>query len=222
MRGLAKQFVELLATVLVLPAALGCRFGCRVLGDDRGFAGWSQLMSLLPGLSGQFLRRAFYRMVLDGCGSGAAITFGSTISHRSASIGRDVYVGANCTIGDVTIEDDVLIASHVSIMNGSEQHGTARLDLPIREQPGRFLPVTIGRDSWIGERTVIAADVGAHCIIGAGSVVTKPIPAFAIAVGVPAKVVRFRDETEMASDVNETDGVADGYGDSSRCLETVC
>lgn len=199
MRGLAKQLIEVLATLLVLPAVLACRLGCWRLGDDRGFAGWSQLMSLLPGLSGQFLRRAFYRRVLDRCGTGTAITFGSTISHRSASIGRDVYIGSNCTIGDVTIEDDVLIASHVSIMNGSEQHGTDRLDVPIREQAGRFLPVTIGRDSWIGERAVIAADVGPHCIIGAGSVVTKPIPAFAIAIGVPAKVVRFRDETEMVA-----------------------
>ncbi|TXT17327.1 MAG: O-acetyltransferase, partial [Planctomycetota bacterium] len=79
-----------------------------------------------------------------------------------------------------------------SVMNGSQQHGIGRLDVPIREQPGVFVPVRIGRDSWIGERAIIAADVGQHCVIGAGSVVTKPIPDFAVAVGVPAKVLRFR------------------------------
>ena len=41
-----------------------------------------------------------------------------------------------------------------------------------------------------GERAIIAADIGQHCVIGAGSVVTKPIPDYAIAVGVPAKVIR--------------------------------
>ena len=84
-------------------------------------------------------------------------------------------------------------------MNGSQQHGIERLDIPIREQPGVFLPVRIGRDSWIGERAIIAANVGQHCIIGAGSVVTKPIPDFAIAVGVPARVIRYRKESPEAT-----------------------
>ncbi|MDA1017371.1 MAG: acyltransferase [Planctomycetota bacterium] len=193
MRKTVKSLIEFIAMVLVLPAVVACRLGCCAFGPDRGFAAWSQLMSLFPGLSGQFLRRAFYRLVLPKCGEGTAITFGTTLSHRTAKIGRNVYLGANCSIGDATIEDDVLIASHVSVMNGSEQHGTARLDIPIREQPGCFRPVTIGEDSWIGERAIIAANVGRHCIIGAGAVVTQPIPDFGIAVGIPAKVVRFRE-----------------------------
>jgi acetyltransferase-like isoleucine patch superfamily enzyme len=87
--------------------------------------------------------------------------------------------------------DDVLIGSHVSIMNGPAQHGIGRLDVPIREQPGVWSRVTIGRDSWIGDRTIVLADVGRHRVIGAGSVVTKPIPDYAIAVGSPARVIRF-------------------------------
>ncbi|MCH8192920.1 MAG: acyltransferase [Planctomycetes bacterium] len=96
----------------------------------------------------------------------------------------------------MTLEDDVLIASHVSITNGCEQHSIERLDVPVREQPGRWPHVTIGRDSWIGERSVIMADIGKHCVVGAGSVVTKPLPDYAIARGVPAKVVRYRNESE--------------------------
>jgi acetyltransferase-like isoleucine patch superfamily enzyme len=79
-------------------------------------------------------------------------------------------------------------------MNGAAQHGIERLDIPIREQPGTWPRIIIGRDSWIGDRAVVAADVGKHCVIGAGSVVTRPIPDYAIAVGVPAKVVRYRNE----------------------------
>ena len=88
-------------------------------------------------------------------------------------------------MGDVTLEDDVLLSSHVSIINGGGQHGIDRLEVPIREQPGTLPRVTIGRDSWIGDRSVVMADVGRHCVIGAGSVVTKPIPDYAIALGVP-------------------------------------
>ena len=41
------------------------------------------------------------------------------------------------------------------------------------------------------------ADVGKHCVIGAGSVVTKPIPDYAIAVGVPARVIDYRKQDQV-------------------------
>src|SRR5205807_2562634 len=103
-----------------------------------------------------------------------------------------VYVGAYCCLGDVTLEDDVLVGSQASILNGAGQHGITRLDVPIREQPGIWTRVSIGRDSWIGERAVVMADVGHHCVIAAGAVVTRPIPDFAVATGNPAKVIRYR------------------------------
>ena len=106
-------------------------------------------------------------------------------------------------IGDVTLEDDVLIGSHVSIINGNRQHGIARLDIPIREQSGEWPRITIGRDTWIGDRAVVFADVGKHCVIGAGSVVTKPIPDYAIAVGNPARVIRYREGAPVTLDSNE-------------------
>ncbi len=106
-------------------------------------------------------------------------------------------------IGDVTLEDDVLLGSHVSVINGNRQHGIERLDVPIREQPGEYPRVTIGRDSWIGDRSIVMANVGKHCVIGAGSVVTKPIPDYAIAFGNPACVVRYRAETTK-NNLNDT------------------
>jgi virginiamycin A acetyltransferase len=192
MKTLLKGTVGAAATVLVLPAFLGYRLGCLLLGREKAFPGWSQLFALLPGLSGVYLRRAFYHLVLPRCASGSFINFGTVFSHSTAEVGRDVYVGVSCCLGDVTLEDDVLLGSHVSIMNGSSQHGIDRLDIPVREQPGLWPRVTIGRDSWVGDRAIIMADVGKHCVIGAGSVVTRPIPDYAIAVGAPAKIVRYR------------------------------
>ena len=101
-------------------------------------------------------------------------------------------MGSFCTIGNVTIERDVLIASHVSVMNGCRQHSIERMDVPVREQIGVYEDITIGEDSWIGERATIAANVGKHCVVGAGSLVLHDIPDYSIAVGVPAKVIRDR------------------------------
>jgi acetyltransferase-like isoleucine patch superfamily enzyme len=192
LKQLIKRLAELTATAIVLPAWLAYRVGALAVGKQHAFGGWSQAMSLLAGLTGVYLRRAFYKLALPECGDGACITFGTVISHPTARIGRNVYVGAFCVLGDVTLEDDVLLGSHVSIVNGGAQHGIDRLDVPVREQPGRFARVTIGRDTWIGDRALVMADVGEHAVVAAGAVVTKPVPDFAIVVGVPAKITRYR------------------------------
>lgn len=192
MKPMLKALADAVALVAVLPAFAAYRLGAAVLGPEKAFPGWSQAMSLFPGLTGAYLRRAFYRLVLRRCGAGAFLSFGSVFSHPTAEVGRDVYVGAFCCLGDVTLEDDVLLGSHVSVMNGGGQHGTERLDVPVREQPGVWPRVTVGRDTWIGDRAVVLAEVGRYCVVGAGSVVTKPLPDYAVAVGSPAKVVRYR------------------------------
>jgi len=213
MEARLKALLDGLALLLVLPAFFFYQLGKLALGREKTFPGWSQAFSLIPGLVGVFLRRAFYRLVFPRSESNSCISFGTVFSHATAEIGRNVYVGLYCCLGDVTLEDDVLLGSHVSIMNGGEQHGIDRLDIPIREQPGSWPRVTIGRDTWIGDRALVLADVGQHCVIGAGSVVTKRIPDYAIAVGSPARVVRFRDgrgtgdERQGTSDGRETNGV---------------
>jgi virginiamycin A acetyltransferase len=194
MKHCLKSLANTFALLLVVPAYLLYQLGKLFFGPDKAFPGWSQGFSLLPGLVGVYLRRAFYRLVLSHVGADACLSFGTVFSHPTARVGNSVYVGLYCCLGDVTLEDDVLLGSHVSIMNGGSQHGIARLDVPIREQRGSWPRVTIGRDSWIGDRAIVLADVGQHCVVGAGSVVTKPLPDYAIAVGAPAKVVRYRNE----------------------------
>jgi acetyltransferase-like isoleucine patch superfamily enzyme len=196
MKAFLKAVANALAMLLVLPGFLCYQLGRMILGPDKAFPGWAQAFSLLPGLTGTYLRRAFYRLILPRCGTDACLSFGVLFSHPTAEVGNRVYVGPYCMLGDITLEDDVLLGSQVSVINGGGQHGIARLDIPIREQPGVWTRVTIGRDSWVGERAVVLADVGIHCVIAAGSVVTKPVPDYAIVAGVPAKIVRFRNEAE--------------------------
>jgi acetyltransferase-like isoleucine patch superfamily enzyme len=192
-RQYLKKSIDLLALLAVLPAFVIYRLSSSGMGKERAFPGWSHFFSLFPGISGVFLRRAFYRLVLERCGPDVSLTFGTIFAAPTTRIGRGVYVGAFCCIGESTLEDDVLLSSHVSVLSGSHQHGIERLDIPIRKQPRVRRRVTVGKDSWIGEHAVVMADVGRHCVIGAGAVVVKPIPDFAIAVGVPAKVIGYRE-----------------------------
>jgi virginiamycin A acetyltransferase len=192
MKNFAIIFVDTVAILLVLPAFVVYELGKCLLGPQKAFPGWSQAFSLVPGLCGVYLRRAFYRLALRGCGPGSWISFGTIFSHPTAAVGRNVYVGPYCCLGDVTLEDDVLLGAQVSIANGGSQHGIERLDIAIREQPGVWPHITIGRDSWIGDRSVVLANVGEQCVIGAGSVVTRDLSARAVAVGVPARVIRYR------------------------------
>ena len=199
MKGLAKSIANGAATLLVSPLVIAYRGGAVVMGSERVFPGWSQALSLIPGLAGAFLRRAFYRAVFPRCAADVHIGFGTVFSDPTVEIGQRFYAGTFCCLGAVTLGDDVLLGSNVSILNGGSQHGIDRLDIPIREQPGSFPRVTIGPDTWIGDRAVVMADVGPHCVVGAGSVVTRPIPAFAVAAGVPARVLRFRNESVSVS-----------------------
>jgi acetyltransferase-like isoleucine patch superfamily enzyme len=206
-KRILKGTANAVAFLLVLPAFLLYRLGALVLGAEKAFPGWSQAFSLLPGLTGVYLRRAFYRLTLRRCSADCCLSFGTVFSHPTAEVGRGVYVGLFCVLGDVNLEDDVLLGSHVSVINGGGQHGTDRLDVPVREQPGVYNRVTIGRDSWLGDRSVVLADVGRHCVLGAASVVTRPLPDYAVAAGSPARVLRFRDGAPpgQADDEREAD-----------------
>jgi virginiamycin A acetyltransferase len=192
MRNALKFLANSLALLCVSPCLVCYCIAALLQGKSPALAGVSQLLSLLPGTTGVYLRRAFYRCTLAECGEGSVISFGVLLTHANTTCGDMVYIGPYCVLGDVGMERDVLIGSHVSITNGNRQHGIERLDLPVREQLGQWPRVTIGCDTWIGDRAVIMANVGQHCVVGAGAVVTKPVPDFAIVVGVPAHIVGWR------------------------------
>jgi acetyltransferase-like isoleucine patch superfamily enzyme len=90
------------------------------------------------------------------------------------------------------IDDYVHLGSGVHVVSGGHGHFFSRTDVPIALQGGEPQPVRIGYGSWIGNRAIVLADVGEECVIGAGSVVTRPIPPWSVAVGSPARVVSTR------------------------------
>lgn len=189
-KDLAKSIVRCLALIIVSPLAIPQR----LLGSDGSLAACSQFLSLLPGNTGSYLRIAFYRMTLKHCDADCYIGFGTLFSQTDTQIHRGVYIGPQCNIGACCIEADTLLASGVHVMSGKQQHRFDRLDTPIRDQGGEFHSITIGRDCWIGNGSLIMADVGEQCVVGAGSVVTQVLEARSIGAGNPARRLRARDE----------------------------
>jgi acetyltransferase-like isoleucine patch superfamily enzyme len=192
MREAAKTLVYWVATLAVVPGLVSFAIRRSILGADRALEGSTETLSLVPGLVGDYLRRAFLTRALAHCDRSATIQFGTIFSQAAARIDANVYVGPRCHLGLVHLERDVLLAAAVHVPSGGETHGTSDLDRPIREQPGTRRLVRIGEGTWVGSAAVVLADVGRHCVIGAGAVVTTPIPDYAIAAGVPARVIRSR------------------------------
>jgi acetyltransferase-like isoleucine patch superfamily enzyme len=180
-----------IATLLVLPAWIAHRLINRLFpaNGDGVFQTFSQAFSLIPGIPGVIFRRAFYGLCLERCPPNVTIGFGTIFATPEANVGEYVYVGAYCTLGKVTLGDDVLVGSNVDIMSGTRQHYMDRLDVPIRKQGGIFERVNIGRDVWIGNSAVVAADVGDHAVVAAGAVVIKPVAPLTIVGGNPGRVL---------------------------------
>jgi acetyltransferase-like isoleucine patch superfamily enzyme len=192
-RAIVKSLVRGLAQVVVFPLLLVHWLKAPFLGKDRALEGSSELLSMIPGLTGQYLRRAFLAWTIEHCHPSAAICFGTVFSKAGARIDENAYIGGHCHIGLVHVQRDVLIASGVHITSGAKMHGTDDPSKPIKDQPGINTLVTIGQGAWIGSLAVVMADVGRDSIIGAGAVVTKPIPERVVAAGVPAAVIRSRE-----------------------------
>ncbi len=147
------------------------------------------------GSIGQWVRAVLARAIFKEMGRSVRVhqnvIFGSGVGIR---IGDNSALSSNCWVAsDTTIGRDVMMAPDVTILSAT--HGTDALDVPMRLQPvPPKRPVVIGDDVWLGTRIIIlpGVRVGSHSIIGAGSVVTRDVPEYAIVAGNPARVIRDR------------------------------
>nr|WP_010383587.1 DapH/DapD/GlmU-related protein [Pseudoalteromonas rubra] len=108
------------------------------------------------------------------------------------SFGNNFYANAHCHfLGEITFGDDVMIGPKTVIWG--RDHGI-ELGKPMKSQPHINAPINIGNDVWIAANVTIlkGVTIGNGAVIGAGSVVTKDVPENAIAVGNPAKVIKYR------------------------------
>jgi virginiamycin A acetyltransferase len=187
-----RNALVLVAVILTAPLWVAVRIVGRVIPNDNLFLACSEFLSLFPGLPGIFLRRGYYVMTVESFSRDCTIEFGTWIAHRRVRIGHAVYIGGRCTLGSCSIGDYTLLGSNVDLIAGRHTHRFDDPTTPISLQGGEIEPVRIGRNCWIGNSAVIMCDVGDDTVVGAGSVVAKPLPAGVIAVGNPCVVKRRR------------------------------
>lgn len=161
-----------------------------------GFGRWTALYEMFahayamaPGILGDYLRIAFYKLTLAECSLSSRVSFGSFFPHADTRIGPNVYIGSYCVIGKAAIGERTQIASGVQILSGRRQHSRNEAGEISGAVHGVFSSIAIGADCWIGAAAIVMADVGAGATIGAGSVVSRPIPPASVAVGSPARVI---------------------------------
>jgi bifunctional N-acetylglucosamine-1-phosphate-uridyltransferase/glucosamine-1-phosphate-acetyltransferase GlmU-like protein len=116
---------------------------------------------------------------------------GKIVLNSGVSFNTNVHINA-ANGGEINIGKNVLIGPN-SVMR-TASHKFDNLDIPIKNQGHKVGNIIIEDDVWIAASVIIIGEVkiGKGAVIGAGSVVVKDVPEMAIAVGVPAKVIKYR------------------------------
>ena len=153
----------------------------------------------MPGMPGgrlgHWLRGALARRLLKRCGANVRIAAGARFgSGMNLEIGDNSGLGDRAwLLGEVSIGDNVMMGPDVAIL--AYNHAFDDTTRPMDQQGAAApRPVRIGDDVWIGMRAMIlpGVTIGSHAVVGAGSVVTRDVPEWAVAAGNPARVVRYR------------------------------
>ena len=115
----------------------------------------------------------------------------SGVAFDKMKLGNNVFINSNCLAmarGGITIEDDVMLAGNVQLL--SNNHDEYERQIITCEE------ILIKKGAWLGAGATILAGVtvGKYAIVGAGAIVTKDVPDYAVVVGAPAKVVKTLDK----------------------------
>jgi len=136
-------------------------------------------------------------------GSGTNVHPTVVLRHpKNIVIGHDSFINHNSVIQAGKVNAKILIGNHVmtgpNVMMFAYNHGMAKSGIPMIRQNYREADIVIEDDVWVGAGTIIlpGVTIGKGCVAGAGSVVTKDLPAYAICGGNPAAVITSRRQRE--------------------------
>ena len=194
--GALKRTAEALGSLLALPFRVYFAALTAAMGRAEAFRATSETLAPIPSPLGLVVRAAFYRSVLPRVGDNVTFGYGTILTHPTIELDDDVYLGRYCLLGNVRIGKGVMVADFARVVTGI--HGTAE-GLSMREQETTYLTITLADESWIANGAIILADVGRGAVVGAGSVVTKPVADGDVVVGNPARVLRSRGSAADAA-----------------------
>lgn len=159
-------------------------------------------VSLIVTIIDKLIRRVFwvwgrarFGALVKNRGSGCVCHWATDLKYpENIFLGERVVIGVNASLGahsEIRIGDNVHISRDVHLE-------TAGLDFHEKFPPYAHLsqPITIDKGVWIGSRSTILGGVhiGEYAIIAAGSVVTKDVPPFAVVGGIPARILKIRNQ----------------------------
>ena len=141
----------------------------------------------------RILDELFYHQIGEGSTVSTQLT---VVAPQNVRIGKSVYVMNGVLLmasGGIIIEDYALVAAHAKIISNDHD--------PYFRPALTCKPVIIKEGAWIGAGAAImkGVTVGKYAIIGSNSVVTKDIPDYSVAVGVPAKVIKYLDPNKFSN-----------------------
>lgn len=142
----------------------------------------------------EIIRQYFIAGFIDSCGDNLKVQSNVLLS-PFIEVGDNVQINENCRIrANVKIGSNVLIAPNVNLI--SENHEFRNPSMLIKDQGDILGSISIGDDVWIGINAVILPNVsiGSHAVVGAGAVVTKDVPNYAVVGGNPARTIKYRNE----------------------------
>ena len=166
---------------------------------------WFHLVTLatdwLPDLRPLMRIRGFFlRPCFKSCGANFQVARRVTINFSNRlEIGRDAYIATGCWIhawGGIVIEDEVQLGPYSVLVTGDHM----LKDGSYRHGPSSLMPIRLCHGSWVAAHAVVTKGVtlGRGALIAANSVATRSIPDFAIAAGVPARIIKENSRFDVA------------------------
>ncbi len=146
------------------------------------------------------VRGEYWRIFLKSMGHNVTIADGFMARNvKNIKLGSNIFFNHNVELdaewGEITIGNHVMTGPNVLLTTA--QHNFQKLNVPmILQGVKEHTHIHVGNDVWLGANVTILHNIkiGNGAIVGAGAVVTKDVPDYAIVGGVPARIIKYRDK----------------------------